>query len=98
MNWGPSYEKQILKKSHNAKQLKGGTLWNFSTFILLQDSEKLKGGGCPLVKKNSRKGLAMAKKPVLPDIVCYAGNLFGSVPWAIGYNLASSYNFVERLG
>ena len=23
-------------------------------------------------------------------IVCYEGNLFGSVPWANGYNLASS--------
>ena len=30
-------------------------------------------------------------------IVCYAGNLFGSVPWANRYNLASSRNFVEHL-
>ena len=30
-------------------------------------------------------------------IVCYAGNLFGSVPWATRYILASSVNFVELL-
>ena len=29
--------------------------------------------------------------------VCYAGNLFGSVPWANRYNLASFQNFVELL-
>ena len=34
---------------------------------------------------------------VLSGIVCYAGNLFGSVPWANRYNLASSQNFVELL-
>ena len=34
---------------------------------------------------------------VSPGIVCYAGNLFGSVPWANRYILASSENFVELL-
>ena len=29
--------------------------------------------------------------------ICYAGNLFGSVPWANRYSLASSENFVELL-
>ena len=29
--------------------------------------------------------------------ICYAGNLFGSVPWANRYILASSENFVELL-
>ena len=34
---------------------------------------------------------------VSSGIVCYAGNLFGSVPWATRYILASSVNFVEHL-
>ena len=34
---------------------------------------------------------------VSSDTVCYAGNLFGSVPWANRYILESSENFVELL-
>ena len=34
---------------------------------------------------------------VSSGIVCYAGNIFGSVPWANRYILASSENFVELL-
>ena len=34
---------------------------------------------------------------VTSGIVCYAGNLFGSVPWTNRYILASSENFVELL-
>ena len=34
---------------------------------------------------------------VSSGIVCYAGNLFGSIPWANRYILASSENFVELL-
>ena len=34
---------------------------------------------------------------VSSGIVCYAGNLFGSVPWATRYILAYSVNFVELL-
>ena len=34
---------------------------------------------------------------VSSGIVCYAGNPFGSVPWATRYILASSVNFVELL-
>ena len=34
---------------------------------------------------------------VSSGIVCYAGNLFGSVPWANRYILASSESFVELL-
>ena len=54
-------------------------------------------------KKNFEKSPTMPKKTEREDplvssgIVCYAGNLFGSVPWANRYNLASSQNFVELL-
>ena len=55
-------------------------------------------------KKNfSEKSPTMPKKTEREDplvssgIVCYAGNLFGSVPWATRYILASSVNFVELL-
>ena len=71
--------------SHNAE--KRGTLWNFPTSILSQNSENIEGR--PLWVKNvSKKSLAMLKKTKRADpfvssgIVCYAGNLFGSVLWA----------------
>ena len=50
-----------------------------------------------------KKSFTMPKKTergdtlVSSSIVCYAGNLFGSVPWANRYILASSENFVELL-
>ena len=45
MKGGPFGEKRILgKKSHNAKKLKGGTLWCISTSILSQNIKKLKWG------------------------------------------------------
>ena len=71
---------------HNAeKKLKGGTLWDFSTSILSQNSKKKKRG--PFGEKISEKGLAIPKKNWKPLIssgfVCYAG----SVPWAYNGNL-----------
>ena len=41
---GPFGEKtDFRKKTHNAEKLKGGTLWDFPTSILTQNSKKLKG-------------------------------------------------------
>ena len=83
------------------KKLKGRILWNFSTSILLQNSKKMKGALC--WKKFLKKSRTVPKKNLKGDplvssgIVCYAGNLFGSVPRANRYNLASSQNFVELL-
>ena len=54
-------------------------------------------------KKIFEKSPTMPKKTESEDplvssgIVCYAGNLFGSVPWATRYILASSVNIVELL-
>ena len=42
------------------KKLKGGTLWDFSTSILSQNSKKIEGD--PLGEKFSPKKVAMAKK------------------------------------
>ena len=42
------------------KKLKGGTLWDFPTSILSQNSKKLKGG--PLGEKFPEKSLAVPKK------------------------------------
>ena len=49
-----------------------------------------------------KKGAQCRKKlkgdpSVSSGIVCYAGNVFGSVLWANRYNLASSQTFVELL-
>ena len=41
------------KKSHNAKKLKGGTLWDFQTSILSQNIKKDTGG--PFGEKNFRE-------------------------------------------
>ena len=72
----------------------------FNIHFVAKIEKKLKGD--PFVKKNSKK-VAECQKNLKGDplvtsgIVGYAGNLFGSVPWANRYNLASSQNFVERL-
>ena len=58
--------------------------------------------GRPFGGKNLKK-VAQCRKNLKGDplvssgIVCHAGNLFGSLPWANRYNLASSQNFVELL-
>ena len=68
------------------EKLKGGTLWDFPTSILSQNSKKIEGG--TLWGKKSGKSLAVPKKIgrgdplVSPGMVWYAGkrkNLFGSV-------------------
>ena len=58
--------------------------------------------GTLLRKKNFEKSQNAEKTEredplVSSGIVCYAGNLFGSVPWTTRYILASSVNFVELL-
>ena len=67
------------------KNLKGGTLRDFSTSILSQNFKKMQGD--PLGKKSEKKCLAVPKKIergdslVLPGMVCYAekqGKLFWS--------------------
>ena len=44
VNWDYFYEKKLKKSLTMPKKLKGRTLWDFSTSILLQNSKKLKGG------------------------------------------------------
>ena len=44
-----------------------------------------------------KKSKVSSKDLVSSGIVCYAGNLFGSVPCANRYSLTSSENFVELL-
>ena len=79
--------------------MKGRTFWSrpgfFSTSILSQNSEKIEGGTFG-EKVFPEKSLAMQNKTerwdllVSSGIVCYAGSLFGSIPRANAYNLASS--------
>ena len=87
----------LEKVSQCRKQLKGGTLWVFSTSILSQNSETIEGG--PFRDNFFRKKMFHnAEKTqrwdplVSPGIICYAGktkNPFGSVPWAKRYILAT---------
>ena len=65
------------KVSQCRKKLKGGTLWDFPTSILSQNSKKIEGG--PFAGKNSPESLAVPKKIargdplVSPGMVWYAG-------------------------
>ena len=65
-----------LKSLTMPKQLKGRTLWDFSTSILSQNSKKLKGG--PFGGKNFPKKVSECRKNwkggplVSPGNVCYA--------------------------
>ena len=95
------FTKKKLKKSHNAeKKLKGE---HFEIFQNPFCCKTPKNEGDPFWKKNFEKKSHSAEKNLKRDplvssgIVCYAGNRFGSVPWANRYNLASSQNFVELL-
>ena len=78
------------------KKLKGGTLWDFSTSILSQNSKKIEGG--PFGGKKFRKKVAQYRKKLKgrPDPLVSSGivlygerrkNLLGSVLRANGYNL-----------
>ena len=90
---GNLYSTRIFLKVSQCRGKKGGTLWDFSTSILSQNS-KIEGG--PFGEIFFPKKVAMPKKTgrgISSGIVCYAGNLFGSVPWANRGNL----KFVELL-
>ena len=76
------YSTQFFCVSQCRKKLKGETLWDFSTSVL---SQNFKNEGGPFVEFFSQKNFTMPKKVkggplVLSGIVCYAGNIFGSVP------------------
>ena len=83
------------KKTENEDPL---GLFNIHSVAKLQ---KIEEG--PFVGNFFLKKVAQCRKtgPLDPlvssGIVCYAGNHFGSVPWANKYILASSENFVDFL-
>ena len=74
------------------KNTERGTLWNFSTTILSQNSKNIEGGPLGIFsEKKSRNAEKTEKGDALisSGIVCYGKNLFGSLSWAHKYNLAS---------
>ena len=82
------------------KKLKGGPFGIFQDPFSRKTPKKLKGdpSGNKFSRKKSRNAEKTERGPLWSSIVCYAGNLFGSVPWDKGYNLASPQNIVELLG
>ena len=96
--WDYVYEKKSFeKKSHNAEKTGREDplgFFNIHSVAKLQKNE----GGFSWGKKFFEKSRTVPKKWTLwSRPVLYAGNLFGSVPWATRYILASSENFVELL-
>ena len=81
--------------------MKGGRFGIFQHPFCRKTPKTLKGD--PLRKNNfQEKKSGNAEKTERGTlwsrpVFCYAGNLFGSVPWANRYILASSENFVELL-
>ena len=78
--------KFLFSEKESVPKLKGGTLWDFSTSILTQNSKKIEGG--PFGEKFSEKSLAVPKKiergtiwsrPVWYVTRKNRKNLFGSV-------------------
>ena len=62
--------------------------------------QKIEGGPFPeeIFFEKSRTDSKKSKGGTLvSSAIVYAGNLFGSIPWATRYILASSVNFVELL-
>ena len=60
------------------KKLKGGTLWDFSTSILSQNSEKIEAGPFGeffLEKKSHNAEKKLERDPfVQPGVLCYSNN------------------------
>ena len=70
------------KMSHNAEKLKGGTLWDFPTSILTQNSKKIEGENFPKKVSQCRKKLkegTLWSRPVWYATRKNRKNLFGSV-------------------
>ena len=82
--WAP-----YLRLKNNKRTSKCQSIGEFGTFY---EKKKLKKS-LTMPKEKNLKGDPL----VSSGIVCYAGNLIGSVPWANRYNLPSSQNFVELL-
>ena len=61
------------KISQCRKKLKGGTLWNFPTSILSQNSKKLKGGPFGDKKKFRKKSCTVPKKTQRGDPIVSSG-------------------------
>ena len=87
--------------SHNAeKNRNGGPFGIFQHPFCCKTTKKIEGTlSWEIVFEKSRTVPKKSKGGPLVSsgIVCYAGNLFGSVPWANRYILASSKVFVELL-
>ena len=79
------------EKSLNAEKTERATFWDFSTSILLQNSETIEGRtfGDNFFPKKMSTMPKNTGRYFTPGIVCYAENLFGSVPWANRYILAT---------
>ena len=68
----------LEKVSQCRKTLKGGTLWDFPTSILSQNSKNIEGGLLvkiffPEIKSHNAKKTEMGDPLVSPCMVCYAG-------------------------
>ena len=101
VNWGQFNEKFYFEKVSQSKgkkfferKLKRGTFWDFQRPCCRKTPKKMKGAlgdnffskKCPTMPEKTWDLL------VSPGIVCYAEkrkNLFGSVPWANRYILAT---------
>ena len=84
----------FFKKVSTPKKIERGIRWDFSTFIVA----KLRKNRRDPLGTFFRKKVSQCRKKlnwkgdhlVSSCISCYAGNLFGSVAWPNGYNLAAS--------
>ena len=93
---GDPFMKKIEKKCR--KNLKGGDPLGFFNILSVGKLQEIEGG--PFGEKKSRNNEKKTVRDHLisSGIVCYAGNFFGSVPWANGTILRLLKIFVELLG
>ena len=75
----------MQKKSHNAEKTERGDPLGFLNIHSVAKLQKNEGGpfGESFFEKVSKCQKTERRDPLVsPGIVCYAGNLFGPVPWA----------------
>ena len=107
-NWSGENYLFSEKKSHNAEKLKGGTLWDFPTSILLQNSKKMKGepfGENFFPKKKSRSAFGLARYDMLsgktgePFLVQFALVQFGAIIFCRTFkNYFGQFVWIEKEG
>ena len=66
----------IFEQCHSAEKRKRGNLWDFLTYIVLQNIKTKEGGPFGAIQKNSKRSRIVPKKSgaMVGSLVCFRGS------------------------